>query len=80
MSTRTPSMHSNFIVAFPASDSRAMTRWESRKAWTLVKEESTFVDWQRVKVQENSDEVCPYAPIRSYHIGSQTYHLPARAG
>ena len=38
---------------------------ESRKAWTLVKEESTFVDWQRVKVQENSDEVCPYAPIKS---------------
>ena len=29
-----------------------------RKAWSLVKEESVFVDWQRVKVQENSDEVC----------------------
>ena len=28
-----------------------------RKAWSLVKEESVFVDWQRVKVQENSDEV-----------------------
>jgi DNA replication licensing factor MCM6 len=27
------------------------------KNWTLVKEESTFVDWQRAKVQENADEV-----------------------
>ncbi|KAK9827399.1 hypothetical protein WJX81_007351 [Elliptochloris bilobata] len=29
----------------------------NRKAWALIKEESVFVDWQRVKVQENSDEV-----------------------
>ena len=33
--------------------------WDRRKAWSLVKEESVFVDWQRVKVQENSDEVRP---------------------
>lgn len=30
-----------------------------RKAWTLVKEESTFIDWQRAKVQETTDEVSP---------------------
>jgi DNA replicative helicase MCM subunit Mcm2 (Cdc46/Mcm family) len=29
----------------------------SRKAWSLVREESVFVDWQRVKVQENPEEV-----------------------
>lgn len=29
----------------------------NKKAWTLVKEESSFVDWQRAKVQENADEV-----------------------
>lgn len=27
------------------------------KAWTLVMEDSTFVDWQKAKVQENPDEV-----------------------
>lgn len=29
----------------------------NRKAWKLVREQSVFVDWQRVKVQENADEV-----------------------
>mmetsp|Transcript_23429 Transcript_23429/g.56067 ORF Transcript_23429/g.56067 Transcript_23429/m.56067 type:complete len:880 (+) Transcript_23429:143-2782(+) len=29
----------------------------NRDHWTLVREESTFVDWQRVRVQESSDEV-----------------------
>lgn len=29
----------------------------NKNAWTLVKEESSFVDWQRAKVQENADEV-----------------------
>ena len=29
----------------------------NKSNWHLVKEESTFVDWQRAKVQENSDEV-----------------------
>jgi DNA replication licensing factor MCM6 len=28
-----------------------------RKQWSLVREESLFVDWQRIKVQENVDEV-----------------------
>lgn len=28
-----------------------------RKHWLLVREKSTFVDWQRVKVQELSEEV-----------------------
>jgi DNA replicative helicase MCM subunit Mcm2 (Cdc46/Mcm family) len=28
-----------------------------RKQWLLVREKSTFVDWQRVKVQELSEEV-----------------------
>lgn len=31
----------------------------NKKGWTLVKEESAFVDWQRAKVQENADEVRP---------------------
>lgn len=30
---------------------------DCRKAWSLIKEESTFIDWQRAKVQENTDEV-----------------------
>ena len=29
----------------------------NKSHWTLLKEESRFVDWQRAKVQENSDEV-----------------------
>lgn len=29
----------------------------NRRHWTLVREESTFVDWQRIKVQESVDEV-----------------------
>jgi hypothetical protein len=29
----------------------------NKRNWILVKEESKFVDWQRAKVQENSDEV-----------------------
>ncbi|GFH23822.1 DNA helicase, partial [Haematococcus lacustris] len=27
------------------------------KEWSLVRAESVFVDWQRIKVQENPDEV-----------------------
>lgn len=34
-----------------------------RKHWLLVREKSTFVDWQRVKVQELSEEVRPSAEI-----------------
>lgn len=29
----------------------------NRKSWVLVREQSKFVDWQKVKVQEKSDEV-----------------------
>ncbi|MEW5303285.1 MAG: hypothetical protein WDW36_005991 [Sanguina aurantia] len=29
----------------------------NRKSWTLQREESVFVDWQRLKVQEGADEV-----------------------
>ena len=31
--------------------------WQCRKNWTLVRELSKFIDWQKVKVQEKSDEV-----------------------
>lgn len=37
-----------------------------RKSWVLVREKSTFVDWQRVKVQELSDEVRQYALPRRW--------------
>ena len=33
-----------------------------RKSWALEKEESTFIDWQRAKVQETTDEARPLAP------------------
>eukprot|EP00798_Chlamydomonas_sp_ICE-L_P013948 gene13948-19883_t len=29
----------------------------NRKNWTLIRDESVFVDWQKVKVQETADEV-----------------------
>ena len=50
-----------------------------RQAWSLVKEESTFVDWQRVKVQENSDEA--RAPRRGLlpPTGRQGFSTPPRA-
>lgn len=38
-----------------------------RKEWTLLRDDSIFVDWQRLKVQENVEEVssscdgCAYA-------------------
>jgi DNA replicative helicase MCM subunit Mcm2 (Cdc46/Mcm family) len=28
-----------------------------RKDWTLLRDDSIFVDWQRLKVQENVEEV-----------------------
>lgn len=36
-----------------------------RKSWSLIKEESTFIDWQRAKVQETPDEVSYFAPCLS---------------
>lgn len=32
---------------------------QNRRSWTLVSEQSTFVNWQRVRVQENSSEIPP---------------------
>lgn len=29
----------------------------NRRQWTLIPEQSTFVNWQRVRVQENSSEI-----------------------
>jgi len=29
----------------------------NRKDWTLLRDDSIFVDWQRLKVQENVEEV-----------------------
>jgi DNA replicative helicase MCM subunit Mcm2 (Cdc46/Mcm family) len=34
-----------------------MLQFLHRKEWILVREKSTFVDWQSVKVQELTDEV-----------------------
>ena len=34
-----------------------------RVNFTLKRDESTFVDWQKVKVQESADEVLPTAPV-----------------
>jgi len=50
---------------------------KSRRSWSLVREESKFIDWQKVKVQEKSDEVCAmtvdvvklqYGPAVDYHL------------
>lgn len=35
--------------------------WPCRKDWTLLRDDSIFVDWQRLKVQENVEEVCQEA-------------------
>lgn len=32
---------------------------QNRRAWTLLPEQSTFVNWQRVRAQENSSEIPP---------------------
>ena len=34
-----------------------------------MKEESTFIDWQRAKVQETTDEVSPETYLRIYYLG-----------
>lgn len=34
--------------------------------WFLIKEDSTFVDWQRAKVQENADEARPRCPMHAH--------------
>ena len=41
----------------------------ARKSWSLIKEESTFIDWQRAKVQETPDEVrAPRQPCPPLHL------------
>lgn len=40
----------------------------NRRAWSLVKEESTFVDWQRLRVQESADEVPPGSLPRTIEV------------
>ena len=33
-----------------------------------MREESKFIDWQKVKVQEKSDEVCSLLTLSSYSV------------
>eukprot|EP00983_Pelagomonas_calceolata_P053657 1143381-Pelagomonas_calceolata.AAC.2 len=59
----------------------------NRKAWSLVREESVFVDWQRIKVQEDPGEVpggslprtidviVRHAQVSATHVHIQTYKL-----
>lgn len=35
------------------------TYCNNRRSWTLIPEQSTFVNWQRVRVQENATEIPP---------------------
>jgi DNA replicative helicase MCM subunit Mcm2 (Cdc46/Mcm family) len=39
-----------------------------RVHWQLVREDSSFIDWQRAKVQENSDEVEAHTVLASGHF------------
>lgn len=39
-----------------------------RRAWTLIPEQSTFVNWQRVRLQENSNEIPAGSMPRWYHF------------
>ncbi|GMH62323.1 hypothetical protein TL16_g03452 [Triparma laevis f. inornata] len=43
-------------------------RCDNRNDWTLETNESTFVDWQRLRVQENSDEIPPGSMPRSIDV------------
>jgi DNA replicative helicase MCM subunit Mcm2 (Cdc46/Mcm family) len=40
----------------------------NRTKWSLLKEESTFVDWQRLRVQEAPDEVPPGCLPRTIEV------------
>eukprot|EP00899_Mesostigma_viride_P008988 jgi/Mesvir1/18090/Mv09391-RA.1 len=40
----------------------------NRERWQLIREESIFVDWQRVRMQENSDEVPPGCLPRTLEV------------
>lgn len=50
---------------------------ESRRSWALVREESKFIDWQKVKVQEKSDEVCSMIidVVKLQCVPAVAYHL-----
>ncbi len=48
--TRWPVAYARWCGAVPC-------RTRGRTNWQLVRDQSVFVDWQRVKVQENVDEV-----------------------
>ncbi|KAJ2389295.1 MCM DNA helicase complex subunit mcm6, partial [Coemansia sp. RSA 2603] len=41
---------------------------QNRLAWTLVVDQSRFVDWQRVRVQENASEIPPGSMPRSMDV------------
>ncbi|GMI14349.1 hypothetical protein TrVE_jg11240 [Triparma verrucosa] len=43
-------------------------RCDNRNDWSLETNESTFVDWQRLRVQENSDEIPPGSMPRSIDV------------
>lgn len=45
-----------------------------RKEWTLLRDDSIFVDWQRLKVQENVEEV------RRQHGGGCGQHRVVGSG
>lgn len=45
------------VLKFVMSLLNTMASIAFRKSWVLVREQSKFVDWQKVKVQEKSDEV-----------------------
>lgn len=47
----------SMFVYYHVNGSVLFTHANCRKSWALVREDSVFVDWQRVKVQENADEV-----------------------
>lgn len=51
-----------------------------RKQWLLVREKSTFVDWQRVKVQELSEEVRAAGIYTDDCLLSSSVHLRALRG
>ena len=68
---RARNVEQQFVLTYPMMCPAAACGNKSH--WQLIKEESKFVDWQRAKVQENSDEVrarmraCVRACVRAQH-------------
>ena len=54
----------------PVRDSLLNRLARCRKSWALEKEESTFIDWQRAKVQETTDEARLLAPASPPRLNS----------